>query len=76
MSLVINTGVSARMPDSQSTTRSLHIAKSANTTKDDPEVRVSLSNELAKDAKEAAASTYNVTSLKALKQRFYKSPIG
>ena len=76
MSLVINTGVSARMPDSQSSTRNIQASKSASTAQQDPEVRVSLSDELAKDAQEAAASTYNVTSLKALKQRFYKSPIG
>jgi hypothetical protein len=41
-----------------------------------PAIKVALGDELAEGAKEAAASTYNVSSLKALKQRFYKSSIG
>lgn len=75
MSLVINTGVTARMPDSPQN-RSLQSPKAASPSKDDPEIKVSLSDALAANAKEAAASIYNVTNLKALKQRFYKSPIG
>jgi hypothetical protein len=39
-------------------------------------IKVAFGDELAEGAKEAAASTYNVSSLKALKQRFYKSSIG
>jgi hypothetical protein len=75
MSLVINTGVTARMPESQST-RSQHSHQLSQASEDSPEIKVDLSDELAEGAKEAAASTYHVTSLKALKQRFYKSSIG
>ena len=75
MSLVINTGITARMPDSQAA-RNLQAKQSGQTSGDSPAIKVDISDELAKVAKEAAASTYNVTSLNALKQRFYKSSIG
>ena len=75
MSLVINTSGPARMLSSTPTqSKAASAAKSSSS--GDPGIKVSLREDLAKDAKEAAASTYNVTSLKALKQRFYKSPIG
>ena len=75
MSLVINISGPARMLSS-TPTQSQHTSVAKTSSAEDPEIKVSLREDLAKDAKEAAASTYNVTSLKALKARFYKSPIG
>jgi len=77
MSLTIDTGITAGKPN-PSHYKSLPTARSGRGVKStaDPALRVSLQDSLAQNSQEAAASTYNVTSLKALKQNFYKASIG
>ena len=73
MSLTIDTGITARTP-SPSLHRNLPTARKDG--ESDTALNVKLSDTLARGTREAAASTYNVTNLKALKQNFYKASIG
>ena len=77
MSLTIDTGITARMP-TPNTNRGLPAARKGADSKgpEDPALKVSLKDTMAQDAQDAAASTYNVTSLKALRQGFYKASLG
>ena len=77
MSLTIDTGITARTPNPH-LTRNLPAARkgdgSANPS--DPALDVSLTDSMAQGTQDAAVSAYNVSSLKALKQNFYKASIG
>ncbi|MBT3470464.1 MAG: hypothetical protein HOD72_06190 [Opitutae bacterium] len=77
MSLTIDTGITARTPNPH-LTRNLPAAR-----KEDggskasvPALDVNLTDIMAQGTQDAAVSTYNVSSLKALKQNFYKASIG
>ena len=75
MSLTIDAGITARTSN-PSLHKNLPTArKGGGETTEDPALIVTLPDELAQSAQEAAASTYHVTSLKALKQNFYKASI-
>ena len=73
MSLTIDTGITARTP-TPSLYRTLPAARKDGDS--DTALNVTLTDALARGAQEAAASTYNVTSLEALKQNFYKASLG
>ena len=75
MSLTINTGITARTPN-PSLYKNLPTArKDGDVTTDHPSLKVNLTDKLAKKSQEAAASTYRISNLTALKQNFYKSSI-
>jgi hypothetical protein len=77
MSLTIDTGITARTPNPH-LTRNLPAARKDGGTANpsDPALDVNLTDAMAQGTQDAAVSTYNVNSLKALKQNFYKASIG
>ena len=76
MSLTIDTGITARTPN-PSLYKNLPAArKEGSGSSGDPALVVTLPDTLAQSSQEAAASTYRVSSLAALKQNFYKASIG
>ena len=76
MSLTIDTGITARTPNPSLHNNLPTARKDRVSSVEDPALVVTLPDALAQSSQEAAASAYNVTSLRALKQNFYKASIG
>ena len=75
MSLTINTGITARTPNPSLYKNLPAACKDGDVPTDHPSLKVNLTDKLAKNSQEAAASTYRISNLTALKQNFYKSSI-
>ncbi len=76
MSLTIDTGITARTPNPSHKTNLPTARKEGAGKPEDPALVVTLPDALAQNSQEAAASTYRVENLAALKQNFYKASIG